>query len=273
MRVLILGLQGADPALLTRDDDRLPTLRALRGLGPSGVVHPDPATGPEGAWATLVAGRPAGGCELGRGEAPPPPLLWDALGEEAGPAEPVLVGLPLERPPEPEPGVGGGEVARAIERARGRFAALRGSIAGRPWAVAMLLEAAPPPTPGAAGEGGPDADAWAAALDEELGRTLEEAMATETDLCVLLVAWPNSPSREQPTGAGAFLLASSAGLPAGAIEGARLVDLAPTILALAGRAAPDEMHGRPLQPARFMPDPFDDEQAVRLRLQGLGYLA
>ncbi|WP_165232626.1 alkaline phosphatase family protein [Aquisphaera insulae] len=81
-----------------------------------------------------------------------------------------------------------------------------------------------------------------------------------------------------PTTEGFFILAG-AGLPAlGAVEGARLLDLAPTLLQLAGRPAPEGLSGRSLldgaAPAARPATSVEDEEAlVRERLRGLGYVS
>jgi hypothetical protein len=77
---------------------------------------------------------------------------------------------------------------------------------------------------------------------------------------------------------GAFVLAGP-GVPArGELEGAHLLDVAPTLLALGGYDIPDEMQGRnllgdggeaPLGPG-LSPT---DEETIRRRLSGLGYIS
>jgi predicted AlkP superfamily phosphohydrolase/phosphomutase len=72
---------------------------------------------------------------------------------------------------------------------------------------------------------------------------------------------------------GAFILASR-NLPLqGEIEGARLLDLAPTLLELAGTDVPSSMQGRSLIGAAVRGElTLDQEQIIRERLSGLGYL-
>jgi len=77
---------------------------------------------------------------------------------------------------------------------------------------------------------------------------------------------------------GAFVLAGP-GIPAvGELQGVRLLDMAPTLLELAGYDVPDSMQGRalplgvgPAGPGRDR-DP-EDERTVRERLAGLGYIS
>jgi predicted AlkP superfamily phosphohydrolase/phosphomutase len=76
---------------------------------------------------------------------------------------------------------------------------------------------------------------------------------------------------------GAFVLAGPGVPAAGEIEGARLLDVAPTLLALAGYDVPDAMQGRSiLADAPPGPGPpgmsAEQEEEIRRRLSGLGYI-
>ena len=72
---------------------------------------------------------------------------------------------------------------------------------------------------------------------------------------------------------GAFILASK-NLPLqGEVAGARLLDLAPTLLELVGTDVPSSMQGRSLVRAAVRGElTLDQEQIIRERLSGLGYL-
>jgi predicted AlkP superfamily phosphohydrolase/phosphomutase len=77
---------------------------------------------------------------------------------------------------------------------------------------------------------------------------------------------------------GAFVLAAPGLVARGEVEGARLIDIAPTLLELTGRDVPDSMQGRSLAHDRGAGDPtaseplaFEDA-SVEERLRGLGYL-
>jgi predicted AlkP superfamily phosphohydrolase/phosphomutase len=103
------------------------------------------------------------------------------------------------------------------------------------------------------------------------------------------VGYPEIHVRENDTGPddcnhdqhGAFVLAAPGSPLAGAgpVEGARLLDIAPTLLELGGYDVPSSMQGRSLAAGRPAPTPptatavDDDREAiVRDRLQGLGYI-
>lgn len=77
---------------------------------------------------------------------------------------------------------------------------------------------------------------------------------------------------------GSFILAASNSPLQGEVTGARLLDIAPTLLDLGGYDIPPSMQGRSLVAGKTTPlaseqayDP-DDETIVRDRLSGLGYL-
>ena len=78
---------------------------------------------------------------------------------------------------------------------------------------------------------------------------------------------------------GAFVLASSNNPLHGEIEGVRLLDLAPTLLELAGYDIPGSMQGESLVQGRSAPMPettglsAEGEEAVKRRLSGLGYIS
>jgi predicted AlkP superfamily phosphohydrolase/phosphomutase len=74
---------------------------------------------------------------------------------------------------------------------------------------------------------------------------------------------------------GAFVLAGPNCPLAGEIEGAHLMDIAPTLLELGGYDVPETMQGRSLLSRRVGSAPvltIDDEEVVRQRLSGLGYV-
>ncbi len=88
----------------------------------------------------------------------------------------------------------------------------------------------------------------------------------------------DEPDDCNPTFCGAFLLAAPGLAVSGEITGASLLDIAPTLLQLAGHEVPESMQGRPLVPAQQhqLPTTDQDEQdaeaIIRERLSGLGYI-
>jgi predicted AlkP superfamily phosphohydrolase/phosphomutase len=77
---------------------------------------------------------------------------------------------------------------------------------------------------------------------------------------------------------GAFILAAANSSLNGQIHGAHLLDMTPTLLELSGQEIPETMQGRSLVSGRELPstpsenDTATDEQLVRDRLSGLGYI-
>lgn len=74
---------------------------------------------------------------------------------------------------------------------------------------------------------------------------------------------------------GAFILAGEGCPLRGEVEGAHLLDIAPTLLELAGYDVPDTMQGRSLVSGAEAPEAAltaGDEAVIRERLSGLGYI-
>jgi predicted AlkP superfamily phosphohydrolase/phosphomutase len=77
---------------------------------------------------------------------------------------------------------------------------------------------------------------------------------------------------------GSFILAASNSPLQGEVSGARLLDIAPTLLDLGGYEIPSTMQGRSLvaDKTKQVPEPHgyhdDDEAIIRDRLSGLGYI-
>jgi predicted AlkP superfamily phosphohydrolase/phosphomutase len=77
---------------------------------------------------------------------------------------------------------------------------------------------------------------------------------------------------------GSFILAASNSPLQGEVTGARLLDIAPTLLDLGGYEIPSSMQGRSLVADKTTPAPAqqgyddDDETIIRDRLSGLGYI-
>jgi predicted AlkP superfamily phosphohydrolase/phosphomutase len=101
------------------------------------------------------------------------------------------------------------------------------------------------------------------------------------------VGYPTIHVRENDTGPddcnhaqhGSFILAGSNNPVQGSVEGAHLLDVAPTLLELAGYDVPSTMQGRSLMAGHLVgagevrSQDVDDEELVRERLSGLGYIA
>jgi Type I phosphodiesterase / nucleotide pyrophosphatase len=75
-------------------------------------------------------------------------------------------------------------------------------------------------------------------------------------------------------------MATSQDRGSGLVEGTHLLDIAPTLLELGGYDAPPAMQGRSLAAGQLVrseksdgPPLFDEEEIIRTRLSGLGYIS
>jgi hypothetical protein len=77
---------------------------------------------------------------------------------------------------------------------------------------------------------------------------------------------------------GSFILAASNNPLCGEVEGAHLLDMSPTLLELAGYDIPTSMQGKSLVAGRTLDTEADtgysadEEEIIRERLSGLGYI-
>jgi hypothetical protein len=108
-------------------------------------------------------------------------------------------------------------------------------------------------------------------LDEQIGELLE---GLSEDAAVLVV----SDHGAQPLGGGCFILAAPNNPLSGEVEGAHLLDLAPTLLEIGGYHIPASIRGRSLVAGKPLGAPAratysaDEEAIIRERLVGLGYI-
>ncbi|QDV36778.1 hypothetical protein [Tautonia plasticadhaerens] len=288
MKTLVIGIETDDPDA-PFGVPGLVHLPQFRNEGIRGVLVPGPEMTLGFPWQSFVAGRVVAASGHAPGGGSPGPMLWHALDEGNTRIDPILIGLAADRvtgpgsdhPDDRDRNGDRSRSGRAIEpdaqiaRTRSRFGSLRRCMATSPWNLAMLIDAIPAPPAIRTGQ-----DRVAArwlALDQELGETLDQLVAQEIDLSVLLVvlrdADPEGGTKLDPSPPGNFSLTSTKGLPPGELRGASLIDLTPALVALAGRATPGEWLGRPLTIDQLPPDASEDQEAVFDRLRGLGYLA
>ena len=110
-----------------------------------------------------------------------------------------------------------------------------------------------------------------AELDEQIGAVLE---LLDGETMLLLI----SPYAAQDVQHGMFILFAPNCPLQGEFEGARLLDMAPTLLDLAGYEIPEAMQGKSLVAGMEKktpdggPDPSEAEKIIHDRLAGLGYV-
>jgi len=171
---------------------------------------------------------------------------------------------------------------------RRRWEVVRGLASHQPWDYFQFIDVNPGRMCGAAlgSDAISDYYLW---FDQQIGSILE-LLEGETILLVLAISGTDNLSGvvestiSDPTGfsdesqSGIFVLAAPNSPLSGEFQGARLLDLAPTLLDLAGYEIPDAMQGRsliaglrPKSPDGNSPG-SEDEKLIRDRLAGLGYV-
>jgi predicted AlkP superfamily phosphohydrolase/phosphomutase len=112
-------------------------------------------------------------------------------------------------------------------------------------------------------------------LDEQIGAVLE-TLDNETIVLIVSIYRERSNLSNDQTPQGMFILAAPNCPFSGEYQNARLIDMAPTVLDLAGYEIPQRMQGKSLVAGMEKKDPGDGsedaEKAVRDRLAGLGYV-
>lgn len=307
MKILVIGLDGAEPERLL-GDERLENVRRLMDAGCYGRFEDVGTAGSAAGWTCLETGCDPG-ADVGTGaagvahessgpaESPETEAraIWDVLAR-AG-RRSVRLGLPLGGLPCSDHGLG---LALTLpwppppvasesghDQARRHFALVRQLLQAEEWddfhfvepSLNSLYQALHPERDAGRAPQGPEQDAIRdhyQLLDREIGAVLE--LLTEDTLVLVVSLHDDGGAARDQVPQGGFILACSALPPLGPIGGVRLLDMAPTLLALAGCDIPATMPGRPLatdpriaSPAD--PSPLDEEELIRERLRGLGYIA
>lgn len=275
MKILVIGLDCAAPELLL-GDDRLSTIRSLMEIGCYGRL--------ERAVPPVV----------GDGRSIQAPAIWDQVAKEGGKS--ILIGVPsggepaaveplISRRPVDVPDLPTGDESRLrdeiLEMSRKQFTVVRHALENEPWDYFQFAEVGLAPIQRGFWRyhdpedvlhepASPFADVvrdYYLHLDEQLAGVLD-SLAEET---VVLVV--SDRGREH----GAFVLASPQLAPIGEVNDANLLDIAPTLLQLGGYAPLPDARGKSLIEGRSpLPTtdaaPLDDDELVRERLRGLGYI-
>jgi predicted AlkP superfamily phosphohydrolase/phosphomutase len=170
--------------------------------------------------------------------------------------------------------------AGIVSSTRSNFAEARELLGHNDWTYFQLFEAGLEHIQHGFGDDQDVLHDYYQLLDDELGTLLA---TIDDDTAVLVYSGPgagtlngeffNSESQD-----GSFVLAVPGQSARGEIEGARLLDLAPTLLDLAGCEIPASMQGRSLVHVQGTQPPVQSEwfdfvdPSVEERLRGLGYL-
>jgi len=112
-------------------------------------------------------------------------------------------------------------------------------------------------------------------LDEEIGSVLE-LLTDDTIVCVVAISIDHTDTQAAVV-KGSFLIASTNNPLIGPMDGVNLLDIAPTLLELAGYEIPASMKGRSLVEGKHVDSEsgytLDEEEAIKARLSGLGYIS
>jgi hypothetical protein len=291
MRILIIGLEGADPELLF-GDERLTNIRRLMEFGCFGLLESRHYAGNMAAWIHMAASQ-----EAHAGDDVPSVLgstIWTQLAGQGKCAILVGVSPPYESPVAvhsrierldvafPLEVVGSGaldenqRLAEIYALSQGRFEAVRHLLGHRQWDYFQFIDRGPSQILQALGDTASRKAIrdYCSYYDDELGATLE---SLSEDAVVLQVLLQSALGAENVC--GGFILAATNNPLEGEIKGARLVDMVPTLLELGGYQIPAHMQGKSLVAGKTL-DSADDtdlsaeeEAILRERLSGLGYIS
>lgn len=265
MKICVIGLDSAAPEVIFQDE-RLTNLRRLMDVGLYGILPSITSLASGSAWQCMLASQntiSAGSQSLGQ--------ILSQQNKHS-----VIAELPASSTHGPA------NQERAffqqnLELSREQWQEVNRLLTTKEWdsfqfidfGLARLLEkASEPARADENGESESAASDYHGLLDEQIG-LLMEGIDGQT---ILLVA--SAGSRHVPEQPGFFLMAAPNCPISGEFEGATLLDLAPTLLDLAGYEIPTTMQGRSLVAGmqKLVPGEEDQEKIIYDRLAGLGYV-
>jgi hypothetical protein len=238
MKICVIGLDGAVPEMVFQDE-RLVNLRRLVDAGLYGMLQ-----GPElGASESLFTGLTTGR-DSGSSTAHSIADLLTVYGKKV-----VIVresGAILTQFAEQD-----WDYFQFIDRGLGKTE--RDSLCGSESAAATATD-------------------YHLSFDEQIGKVME--LLDDQTILLVVLASASLNQQNPPPGLGLFLLAAPNCPIGGEHEGARLVDIAPTLLDLAGYEIPPSMQGSSLVAGmeKRVPTEEDHEKIIYDRLAGLGYV-
>jgi predicted AlkP superfamily phosphohydrolase/phosphomutase len=269
MKILVIGLDSAAPEILF-GDERLTNFRRLMEFGCYGRLENTDLSaqsiticdqmGREGGNGVLICA---------------PPSYFPSIGENARFVEDYPVGAPS---------LGLGEKDRIKDDlyalSRRQFDILRRALQDPEWDYLHFNGTALDNLHLAFGEDNNYEEVildFYCYLDQEIEKVLE---ALSDDITILILSrYGVERARSQASSSpGCFILIAPNNPLNGEVEGAHILDIAPTLLELGGYDLPSATQGKSLVTGKIL-EPADmdlsedDERAIRERLSGLGYIS
>jgi predicted AlkP superfamily phosphohydrolase/phosphomutase len=291
MKILVIGLDSAVPELLF-SDERLVNVRRLMEIGCYGCLEGVASSEPVSIWWCWASGQDPdslhiSATDLRNPKTIQPVTIWSQV-EQQG-KRVLVVGMPpdfsypyelkeeLVAIPQEESSGEADADADPIEHLKyevlaqsGRqFDLIRRLMQAGGWDYLQFVDTGLGRLQRAKLSTAEEIDYYLY-LDEQVG-TILELLDDET---IVSVVSAHSPDGEQ----GCFVLAGANNPLHGEVEGAHLLDIAPTLLDLGGYDVPPSMQGQSLvagQAQQAAPDTGltdEDEELLRERLSGLGYI-
>lgn len=242
MKICVIGIDSASPEVVFQDE-RLTNLRRLMDAGLFGLLQSPASSSSESAWQCLWTSREEAS---GPGES-----IWQYLAQQGKKTQ-------IVESPESS-----GDNILAASSEQWQEAVRR--LSSEEWDGFQFVDFGLARMQVSNGDDTARSDYYVG-LDEQMVGVME----TMDDQTILLVVSPGA-KPEQP---GFFVLAAPNCPLSGEHEGANLLDMAPTLLDLAGYAIPAPMQGRSLVAGmeKLVPGNEDHEKIIYDRLAGLGYV-
>jgi hypothetical protein len=258
LKICVIGFAGLCIEALA--DERMASLRRVADLG---IYGPLQYSGPASMWwLSMAASQHTVQISANHFHNPAADLIWSVIQRQGRVA--VVCGLPTQTPqlesylqvPRPECDTPADWSSKAPAE---QWDSARKFFSETDWDYFQFLDSrflSPEIFP---------------LVDQQLGTLLD---SIEADTILLLVSAPAAKLQQAPLADGMFVLASPNCPLAGEFAGARLVDMMPTVLDLAGYPIPESMQGRSLVAGMEKRDGSgeDTEKLLRERLSGLGYI-
>jgi predicted AlkP superfamily phosphohydrolase/phosphomutase len=259
MKICVLGFDGGAPQVVFRDE-RLVNLRRLMDAGVYGLL--ENVVSPEriSAWTSFSTSQPA------IAKSDEALTIWDYL-KERGKNIRLLVDSESASPSNKD------EIFRI---SAAQWERLQHLLADQEWDCCQFIDLGLDRLQHTFGDENVISDYYQR-LDEQVGSVFE-LIDDETIVLVLSPYGTLKLDDDNRTERGFFILAAPNCPLRGEYEGARLLDMAPTLLDLAGYDIPQSMQGKSLvtgmekKSANPDPDDGDAQKLIQDRLAGLGYI-